>query len=306
MTKAERFQKHPHEEYSKVYVTTDYSLFENIGGNRKSVSGQLKKLAKAFLDKQLEIPALVNEKGQIIDGKHRFATAKKTKKPFFYMICNGFGTREMREINMRTPAKAWNADDCLDFYMNEEKKPEYRVFYDFKEKYKAFKIASLLTILMPGCKRAVAKFKEGNFSPTNLKASHELVKKMLEFKEYFPAYYNQRDFITACILLFKQSEYNHEIMLERCEQAKSKIKTSEFESVFPVEKNLRGVMYAFEQFYNSGRGRKAGGGTTFAKTEFEFQQREKEKLASKNMPLVKVKEMQVRKILEQSSKKVNV
>ena len=56
-----------------VFKTFDYGLFKNIKGNRELNPKNYKKILHSMGNKQLEIPIIVNEKYEIIDGQHRRA-----------------------------------------------------------------------------------------------------------------------------------------------------------------------------------------------------------------------------------------
>ena len=62
---------------NQVLMTNDYSMFESMSGNRDVNDLHIKRLKESMQEKYISVPIIVNEKNQIIDGQHRFQSAKE-------------------------------------------------------------------------------------------------------------------------------------------------------------------------------------------------------------------------------------
>ena len=66
---------------NQVMMTNDYNMFKNIEGNRNINKIHLKRLKQSIQEKHIMVPIIVNGKYEIIDGQHRFQSAKDLSKP---------------------------------------------------------------------------------------------------------------------------------------------------------------------------------------------------------------------------------
>ena len=82
-----KFKNAPMAKYSnQVQTSSDYAKFKTLIGNRKPNELHIKRLISSFKERYLFSPILVNEKMQIIDGQHRFLSAKELNLPINYLV----------------------------------------------------------------------------------------------------------------------------------------------------------------------------------------------------------------------------
>lgn len=84
-----------------VFVTSDYSLFNSLEGNREVTNGRKKKIINSIHEiGWIKNPIIVNEKMEIIDGQGRFEACKELGFPIEYVIDEGIGIEECRSMNI--------------------------------------------------------------------------------------------------------------------------------------------------------------------------------------------------------------
>lgn len=100
-----------------VYVTTDYGRFKVMKGNRQISTRHLGQLAKSFAQEDLstEVPIVVNEKMEVIDGQHRLAFRSANNLPVYYTIKNGAGLATVQRLN--AVSKRWGIVDYLNSHI---------------------------------------------------------------------------------------------------------------------------------------------------------------------------------------------
>jgi hypothetical protein len=75
----------------------------------------------------------VNEKNEICDGQHRFLAIKELKLPMLYVVMNGYGEKQTRQINSTN--KVWSNEDFMNSFINQDK-IDYIKYKTFKNTYK--------------------------------------------------------------------------------------------------------------------------------------------------------------------------
>lgn len=98
----------------KVYVTEDYSVFNQLNGNRKVIPRHINEIVNSIQKNgYYPVPILVDNDYTIIDGQHRFEALKQLNLPVYY-VKNGFIDNDCIELN--TNSKNWNVVDYVKFY----------------------------------------------------------------------------------------------------------------------------------------------------------------------------------------------
>lgn len=99
-----------------IKVTTDYSIFKIIDKNREIVPRHLKRLKEAIGARNFLrlFPIIVNSEGHIIEGQHRYISAKELKLPLYYIVDDEIQPSDIAMINNNR--KSWTARDYIDFY----------------------------------------------------------------------------------------------------------------------------------------------------------------------------------------------
>lgn len=83
------------------YVTTDYEQFKRLKGNRDIMDARRNKLINSIETiGQMDVPILVNEKMEIIDGQGRFEAFKALNLPVPYIVQEGIGLKECQRMNI--------------------------------------------------------------------------------------------------------------------------------------------------------------------------------------------------------------
>ena len=70
----------------RVGVTKDYDMFEFLDTNRQPNTRIINKLEKSIKEHGVQIPIIVNDKKQIVDGQHRFWALRKLGYQVPYII----------------------------------------------------------------------------------------------------------------------------------------------------------------------------------------------------------------------------
>ena len=66
---------------NKIYKTTDYSVFKYLKGNRSVNELHVRRLVEAIKEKDLQVPIIVDEKMNVVEGQHRFCLLYTSPSP---------------------------------------------------------------------------------------------------------------------------------------------------------------------------------------------------------------------------------
>ena len=229
---------------NQVMMTNDYALFETIDGNREVNKLHVKRLKDSISEKYITVPIIVNEKNQIIDGQHRFQSAKELNKPVYYIKVNGLDLKDVHRLNTNT--KNWTADAYLDGYCRLGMK-DYITYREFKNKY-GFGHNETNAILsdkqrMGGTKNQA--FKDGEFKIVDYNKAVKSADKICMVGQYYDGY-RRRAFVYAMLDLFENSNYNHAEFLNKLS----------FQSVKLVDcTDVQQYLTLIEEIYNYKRSR---------------------------------------------------
>jgi len=197
--------------FSHVHTTTNYSLFNPIGGNRNKNLLHVNRLKKSMAKNYLFTVIIVNEKYEIIDGQHRFQVIKELGLPLYYIVCNGYGLSQVHILNQNS--KNWNADDYLEGYCNLGYK-DYVVYRDFKEKYEIGH--NECQLLLTGIFHVSLKddFYAGKFKATKFEEATKSIEQILMLEPYYLGV-RRRTFVGAMISLFKNPNFEFTEFLQK-------------------------------------------------------------------------------------------
>lgn len=207
---------------NQVLMTTDYNMFKNLNGNRNVNPLHLNRVKKSISEKYISVPIVVNDKYEIIDGQHRFESAKELEKPVYFIKIGGLELPDIHRLNSNL--KNWQADDYLDGYCMLGY-PEYIKYKEFKDKYKFghSETKSLLSgTLRFGDRTQTDAFKDGTFKVRDLKTAEQNAEKLLMVSNYYDGY-KRKAFIKAMLLLFNHDDYNHAEFLKKLEYQRMKL-----------------------------------------------------------------------------------
>jgi len=189
---------------SYVHTTTDYFLFKPIEGNRNKNLMHINRLKKSMSQNYLFTVITVNERFEIIDGQHRFDVIEELKLPLNYVVCVGYGLKEVHILNQIS--KTWNSDDYLAGYCSLGYK-DYIKYAEFKNKYN-FGHNECMSILSGNIRKDTCEtFYAGNFKIKDYAASCKTAEKILSLSPYYEGV-KRRSFIFAMLQLFKKKEFD--------------------------------------------------------------------------------------------------
>jgi len=205
---------------NQVYETKDYDLFKFIDGNRNINPKQLNKLEKSISEKYIQVPIIVNEKYQIIDGQHRFTVLKSLKKPIYFIKVDGLGMPEVHRLN--TINKNWTLDDYMHSYCN-KRIPEYIQYRDFKNRYGFNHNESILLLkgYQPGANNH-DQFKQGKFKIKSLEYAEHNAQIILSYEKYYDGV-RKRSFVLAMLDCLKLKDFKHRTLLKKMSYQSSKM-----------------------------------------------------------------------------------
>lgn len=196
----------------QVHQTKDYALFKNVDGNRQINDLHKKRLKKSMEEKYLINPIIVNEKHEIIDGQHRFQSAKELGYPIYYLQIEGYSLGDVQRMNQN--AKNWTSLDFLDAYCDLGY-DSYLRFRDFLEQYDFPFSVSLSIAIGTGYSRDHTNdFMDGKWEFTDQFYAEDRATKITALKAYTPLY-NQRFFVYALLTLFKKQEFEYSQFMQK-------------------------------------------------------------------------------------------
>ena len=207
---------------NKVYETTDYDLFKFIDGNRSINPKQLSRLKKSIAEDYIQVPIIVNEKYQIIDGQHRYHVLQSLEKPIYFIKVDGLGMPEVHRLN--TINKNWTLDDYMNSYCNKGL-PEYIQYRDFKNRYGFNHNESILLLKgyhgQPGTTNH-DEFKQGKFKIKSLEYAEHNAQIILSYEKYYDGV-RRRSFVLAILDCLKRLDFKHKTLLTKMSYQSAKI-----------------------------------------------------------------------------------
>ena len=119
---------------AEVRESMNYDMFKHVKGNRAVMPAHVDKIVESIMDAgMLMVPILVNARGEIIDGQHRFEALKRLEMPILYVVGKKYGIDEIKILN--TNQKNWGIMDYIKSWAEKGNK-DYRDFVAFMEIYK--------------------------------------------------------------------------------------------------------------------------------------------------------------------------
>lgn len=194
----------------EIYKIADYEKFRMIKGNRNINALHIKRLKASMMKQFLISPIIVNENFEIIDGQHRFEAQKELELPIYYIVCPGYGLREVQIFNSNS--KNWKLQDFLNGYCDLNY-PHYLDYRDFQIRYGFGETTNLEILSGSNAGESYKNFREGKFVIHNLEISNKYAEMILDFKDY-PGF-KRRNFVSACLQMFKIKGYDHSLMKEK-------------------------------------------------------------------------------------------
>lgn len=231
-----------------IFKTTDYDRYKFNSLQRIIRESHVRELMEKMkvhgflLNKAIS----VNEKNEIIDGHHRFLSAKNLKIPMLVQVCKGMKEDAILEANQSQIN--WDKHDFTNTYAKQGN-ANYIALKDFMEKFPKFKMTQALILLMnePNAHPKTKVFQSGDFKIASIKKAEEYAVKIETLSNYYPKVY-QSKFISA--LLFCEL---------RCKGFSFKEfvdKLSKFPDKLTPSQTTKGYLEKFEEIYNYHRVKK--------------------------------------------------
>lgn len=207
-----------HQNFTSVYVTTNYDMFKTIDGNRTINQLHADRIAASMEEKQLVTPIIVNENFEIIDGQHRYTGCKEKKKPVYYIICEGYGLADVHRLNEKS--HNWKPKDFLDGYSKfAEKDPRFQDYIVLKKFIEEHKLTPNMGIYLTKGElnetEAMINFKNGYFKIADLDSAETFLYQLEDFSTYFPEHYKTSTFLKAFRMFSGSKKYNHDNMIKK-------------------------------------------------------------------------------------------
>lgn len=100
---------------NKIYETANYSDFKTMEGNRAVKDDRVNKIVESINKVGYVLsPILVNENMEVIDGQGRLSALERLKLPVHYMVQEGIGIEECRQMNIHQ--SNWTNYDYISSY----------------------------------------------------------------------------------------------------------------------------------------------------------------------------------------------
>ena len=118
----------------KIMEESDYRKFKTLNGNRP-VDTRVKRIAEAIKESGIQVPIVVNERMEVIDGQHRLEAMKLLGQPVSYYVVPGLGIDACMNINKLQ--KNWGVTDFVHGYA-ENGNTSYSYFEQLLKQYRSF------------------------------------------------------------------------------------------------------------------------------------------------------------------------
>jgi len=226
-------------EVNQVLKTNDYSMFKHMNGNRNINKLHLKRLTESMSEKYIEVPIIVNNNNQIIDGQHRFEAAKELKKDVYYIKVRNLNLDDVHRLN--TNSKNWTAEEYMQGYC-ELGLEDYIKYRDFKRKY-GFGHNETNAILTNRSRMSGSKntdFNDGVFKILDYDLAVKNAEKICMVREYYEGY-KRRYFVYAMLELFENPDYSHVEFLNKLSFQSVKLQDCT---------DVKGYLILIEDIYN--------------------------------------------------------
>jgi hypothetical protein len=238
----------------KVLTTTDYKQFKQIAGNRVKNKMHAHNIMKSMMENYLFTIIIVNEKYEIIDGQHRFDAIQKLKLPVNFIICEGYGLREVHILNQNS--KTWNSEDYLEGYCNLGL-PDYIKYRKFKDKYRLGHSECQAILGGTTHRRHTSAFSTGDFKIHDYEGAVAQIEKIFECKKYYSGYRRRSFIYTMCKLMqvdgFSMDEFIHQLsinpgMIYDCARIEQYINLVEEIYNYKKSRNILHLRYTYRNY----------------------------------------------------------
>ena len=212
--------KHNNTGIHHLIETRRYEKFRFIRGNRKLNERHLKNLMRSFQEHYLNIPIIVNEKMEIIDGQHRFTAAMELGLPISYTKIKGMDISDVHRLNSNN--KNWGYRDYAKGYADLGYR-DYVIFNDFIKKYEFGCFESIIMLANVRNSSQIRIFREGRFKVKSLDYAIMVAEQIISLKDYF-VFYKGRSFVLSIIYLSNNPLFSFDYFYHQLGRQSNKLK----------------------------------------------------------------------------------
>lgn len=237
----------------KVYVTSDYKMFNRIKGNRILNNLKIKKMVRDmkhglnFLADFPIVTSVENGKLSVHDGQHRFEAAKQMKKPVYYIIRKETMTLDnMARVN--SLQEKWKPRDFINCYIEKGIK-DYGVLNDFVDDYGTPVLVAIKLLYQGvtggdgGATEELRKiFEHGEFKAKHTKQAKEIMETCKLFAQFES--WNSRPFIVAITKVLSSDKCDFDELLD---------KFNKYPEMLTKHGTAKDYLVNLEQIYNKGK-----------------------------------------------------
>jgi hypothetical protein len=269
----------------QVYESTDYEKFGLRADNRKLDFKKVQRLVKSFNEHGvLFVPAIVNEKLEIIDGQHRWAALKQkyetegVRIPFYFIMLPNYQAKQMITIN--TIGSNWGKPDYIDHYIANDNK-NYILYNEFMQNFPWLNASTAEIIFTGKCDGANSKreiiptslvskddlneffrksinkidigrqkiFQDGLLKPNDLNESYEIARELEKLGQYYPSFYNT-NFVKAFLQVRKVNGFVYDDLLKQFEKVYLNMRNDKFKIPTDVSHKIGSYRDCLNDIYN--------------------------------------------------------
>lgn len=186
-----------------VYVTTDYSIFKRLTGNRDIPETRISKIVNSIKAiGWVRNPIIVNEKMEVIDGQGRLTALQRLGMPVEYVIAEGAGNKEC--IHMNINMVNWSQADFVKSYA-EQGNVNYQRLLSLMERYVDGNLHIIFTALYKVSKPKHREIKDGSLTITE--EQYTAAQKRLEYVHGIMKRINSKRLPGSIIMLMQTLVY---------------------------------------------------------------------------------------------------
>lgn len=202
-------------EVNSIYKTTNYSIFKFRDDNRTISLSHVEALSRKMKEKGW-IPgsyAVINEKGEVIDGQHRINAAMKVGVPVFYTIEKKTGFDHIQDLNQSQ--KNWSKGDHIHGWVTKGNQ-NYITLDRYCKKYPEFKLTEMLMFLN-NSQVNISKevFESGGFVVRSMNIANEWISNFQKLEPYFEKGYSKSIFVRAMLRVMLRKEFSFEEFIHK-------------------------------------------------------------------------------------------
>lgn len=238
----------------KVFKSDDYSIFENVDGNRPINKKKVQRIIdeiNAGNDILDEAPVLVKEvknKLHVLDGQHRVEVAKKLARAVHYILHKEDMTlHNVAKVNSNT--EKWTDDNFIHCYVKAGNE-NYKKLKKFRDTY-GIAVGTCLVLLNNGTlttggtsgadENMRLKFEQGSYQVKTLKEATmfaEICKRFEAFKGW-----NSRPFMVSVAKIINAGKAEMDILVNKFNDDPAKLQN---------HGNWKNYLANLEEIYNKG------------------------------------------------------